>query len=185
MPTALVILAPGFEEIEAITTIDLLRRAEFQVTVAGTVSEPITASRQTRHLADVGLETVKDNDFDIVILPGGGEGTANLKQDARVRDILLRQKKKNGWIAAICAAPTVLQEHGLIDAGQKVTCHPSAQKEIPAEKLEAKARVVQSGKLITSLAAGSAMEFGYAIIEALAGRAAVEKIDKGVCTASF
>jgi 4-methyl-5(b-hydroxyethyl)-thiazole monophosphate biosynthesis len=181
MPSALVILAPGFEEIEAITVIDLLRRAEFAVTVAGTVAGPITASRRTRHVADTELDAVKDQDFDIVILPGGGEGTANLKQDGRVREILTRQKKKNGWIGAICAAPTVLEAHGLVDDGQKVTCHPTTQSAMPAGKLDGAARVVISEKLITSLAAGSAMEFSYAIIKALAGREMVEKVNRGVC----
>jgi 4-methyl-5(b-hydroxyethyl)-thiazole monophosphate biosynthesis len=179
--TALVILAPGFEEIEAITVIDVLRRAQFDVITAGTMSGPLVASRQTRHLADTDIDQVRDTDFDIVILPGGGEGTANLKKDARVHDILKQQKKKLGWIGAICAAPTVLHEHGLLDPEQKLICHPGEQKNIPAEKLQAGQRVVVSGKLITSLAAGSAMEFAYAIIEQLAGPETVRKVNEGIC----
>lgn len=178
--TALVILAPGFEEIEAITPIDVLRRAGIEVTVAGTVSGPITAARQTRHLADVDLDTVKDKTFDIVILPGGNEGTENLKKDARVKAITNRQKNAGKWVAAICAAPTVLLANGWIEPAHSLTCHPSVQNQIPMDQLDKKARVVVSDKLITSLAAGSAMEFAYAIVEQLLGKEAVAKVNAGV-----
>lgn len=178
--TALVILAPGFEEIEAITPIDILRRAGVDVTVAGTVSGPITAARQTRHLADIDLDAVKDKPFAIVILPGGGDGTANLKKDPRVREITARQKREGRWVAAICAAPTVLLENGWLDSTHRITCHPSVQNQIPPAQLDTAARVVVSGKLITSLAAGSAMEFSYAIVEQLLGKEAVARVNAGV-----
>lgn len=179
--TALVILAPGFEEIEAITPIDILRRATVDVTVAGTVSGPISAARQTKHLADINLDAVVGKSFDIVILPGGGDGTANLKKDERVKELVLRHKREGRWVAAICAAPTALLDFGFLDSDQRVVCHPSVQKEIPGAQLNPAARVVVSGKLITSLAAGSAMEFSYAIVEQLLGREAVEKVNGGVC----
>lgn len=178
--TALVILAPGFEEIEAVTVIDVLRRAAFEVTVAGTVPGPIPAARQTRHLADVDIDVVKDRSFDVVVLPGGNEGTANLKKDARVLEIIDRQKKAGRWTAAICAAPTILHAHGWLEANHRVTCHPSVQDQIPPRQLVPAARVVVSDRLITSLAAGSAMEFAYAIVEQLLGKEAVEKVNQGV-----
>lgn len=179
-PHALVILAPGFEEIEAITTIDILRRAEFRVTVAGTVDGPITASRQTRHLADVGLEQVQSEKFDVVVLPGGNEGSGNLKKDARVRSILERQHSAGGWIAAICAGPTVLIEFDLIRSNDRLTCHPAARGAVPPGQLDPGVRVLTHGRLITSIAAGSAVEFAYAIICALAGDTLVKKVDAGV-----
>jgi DJ-1 family protein len=180
--SALVILAPGFEEIEAITPIDILRRAEFSVTVAGTVAGSISAARQTRHQPDVELDAVKDQLFDIVILPGGAGGTANLKADTRVKEILERHKRERRWIAAICAAPTILHAHGLLEPPQRITCHPSEQANIPATQLQGGSRVVVSGKIITSLAAGSAMEFAYAIVEQLLGKDAVAKVNQGVCS---
>lgn len=178
--SALVILAPGFEEIEAITPIDVMRRAGFAVTVAGTVPGPIRAARETRHLADVDLDSVIDKTFDIVVLPGGNAGTENLKKDVRVRQITERQKREGHWVAAICAAPTVLVANGWLDASQTLTCNPGVQGQVPASQLNSKARVVVSGKLITSLAAGSAMEFAYAIVEQLAGKDALAKVHQGV-----
>lgn len=179
-PTALVLLAPGFEEIEAITVIDILRRAEFDVTSAGTVSGPLTASRGTRHLADHEIDAIQDQIFDIVILPGGVEGTANLKADERVRDILSAQKASNRYVAAICAAPTALEAHGLLHRDERYTCHPGARKDMPSEHLCPDERVVIDGKLITSQAAGTAMEFAYAIIRELLGNEKLREVDAGV-----
>jgi DJ-1 family protein len=179
--SALVILAPGFEEIEGITPIDIMRRAGFSVTVAGTIDGPISAARETRHLPDVELSEVADKSFDVVVLPGGNVGAENLKKDARVRRIVERQKKEGHWVAAICAAPTVLLEYGWLDAAHSVICHPSVQSKIPPSQLARGTRVVVSGRLITSLAAGSAMEFAYTIVEQLAGKEVVEKVNQGVC----
>jgi len=178
--TALVILAPGFEEIEAITVIDILRRAEIKVTTAGTIGGPILASRGTRHLADSELDAVRDQIFDIVILPGGNEGTANLKADERVRDILSAQHASPRYIGAICAAPTALHAFGLIHREDGYTCHPAAREGMPAENLKPDERVVVSRKLITSQAAGTAMEFAYAIVRELLGQEKVEQVDAGV-----
>ena len=180
--TALVLLATGFEEIEAITTIDVLRRADMDVTVAGLTAGPLTAARKTVHVPDVALDDVLARDFDIVILPGGNDGTANLKADARVKELLFRQKAAGRWVAAICAAPTILVAHGWLDEDQKIVSHPGTQKSVPPRHLIASARVVVDGdgKLITSLAAGSAMEFAYAIVTALRGPEAVRAVDNGV-----
>src|ERR1700733_13980340 len=111
--SALVFLAPGFEEIEAITVIDILRRAEIETVVAGLATNPIPASRQTRHLADVHLADVDSTrEFEIVVLPGGMEGAKHLGESWLVREWLVRQRERNQWVAAICAAPTALQVHG-------------------------------------------------------------------------
>ncbi|MDE1169638.1 MAG: DJ-1/PfpI family protein [Verrucomicrobium sp.] len=180
MPSALVILAPGFEEIEGITVIDILRRAEFTVTAAGLVPGVITAARGTRHLADVDLNEVLRNDFDVVVLPGGGPGTAHLKVDDRVKAVLERQAAADRWVAALCAAPTVLLEHGFFPDAP-LTCHPSEQAKVPPARLRGTQRVVVSGKLITGLAAGAALEFSYEIVRRLLGEEAVRKVNQGVC----
>ncbi len=183
MKKALVILAPGFEEIEAITTIDVLRRGGMRVTTAGTVPGPLTAAHETRHLPDAELETVQAQTFDVVILPGGNEGTANLKRDARVKSLLQRQKEAGRWIAAICAAPSILAEHHLLAPGQKVTCYPSVQPSISAEHLQGDRRVVVSGQLITSMGPGTAVDFGLMILEKLVSADKAQEVRQGLCAA--
>ena len=180
--SALVFLAPGFEEIEAITVIDILRRAEIETIVAGLTTNPIPAARQTRHLADIHLADVDPaREFEIVVLPGGVEGAKRLGESPLVGAWLNRQRERNAWVAAICAAPTALQAHGWLRDDQKVTSHPSVQKQFPAAQMQSAKRVVVDEKLITSLAAGSALEFAYEIIRQLRGEDAVKAVNAGVC----
>jgi DJ-1 family protein len=182
--SALLFLAPGFEEIEAITVIDILRRAEIETIVAGLTTNPVPASRQTRHLADIHLADVDPaREFEIVILPGGAEGAKRLGESPLVGAWLNRQRQRGKWVAAIFAAPTALQAHGWLRDDQKVTSHPSVQKQFPAAQMQSTQRVVvdEKGKLITSLAAGSALEFAYAILRHLRGPDAVTKVNAGVC----
>ena len=179
--SALVFLAPGFEEIEAITVIDVLRRAEIETVVAGLVANPIVAARHTRHVADVHLADVDSSrEFEIVVLPGGAEGAKQLSESPLVRDWLARQRERNQWVAAICAAPTALQAHGWLHREQKIISHPTVQAQFPAGQVQAAERVVVDGKLITSLAAGSAMEFAFEIVRQLRGSDAVSKVNQGV-----
>ena len=180
--SALVFLAPGFEEIEAITVIDVLRRAEIETVVAGLTTNPIPAARQTRHLADIHLADVDAaREFEVIVLPGGAEGAKRLGESPLVGQWLHRQRERNQWVAAICAAPTALLAQGWLRDNQKVTSHPSVQKQFPAAQLQGDKRIVVDGKLITSLAAGSAMEFAYEIVRQLRGSDAVTKVNAGVC----
>jgi protein deglycase len=179
--SALIFLAPGFEEIEAITVIDVLRRAEIETVVAGLVTNPIPASRQTRHLADIHLSDVDPaREFEIVILPGGAEGAKHLAESSLVRDWIFRQREGGRWVAAICAAPTALLVHGWLKPEQKIISHPTVQAQFAAGQIQAGQRVVIDGKLITSLAAGSAMEFAFEIVRHLRGTEAVAKVNQGV-----
>jgi 4-methyl-5(b-hydroxyethyl)-thiazole monophosphate biosynthesis len=180
--SALVFLAPGFEEIEAVTVIDVLRRAEIETTVAGLTTNPIVASRQTRHLADIHLADVDPSrDFEIVILPGGVEGAKNLAASPLVREWLFRQRERGRWVGAICAAPTALRTHGWLADGCKICAHPSVQSQFASGQIQAGRRVVVDGKLITSVAAGSAMEFAFEIVRQLRGPEALDKVNQGVC----
>jgi 4-methyl-5(b-hydroxyethyl)-thiazole monophosphate biosynthesis len=179
--SALVFLAPGFEEIEAITVIDILRRANINTVVAGLVTNPIMAARQTRHLAEIHIADVDPTrEFDIVILPGGAEGSNRLAESPLVRAWLERQRERGQWVAALCAAPTALLAHGWLRPEQKIISHPSVQSQFPPGQIQTGQRVVVDGKLITSLAAGSAMEFAYEIVRQLRGNEAVAKVDEGV-----
>jgi DJ-1 family protein len=179
--SALVLLASGFEEIEGITVIDILRRAEIETVVAGLSPNPITASRRTKHLADVRLSDVDPaREFEVVVLPGGAEGAKHLAESPLVRDWLARQRERDLWVAAICAAPTVLLAHGWLWPEQKIIGHPSVHARFPAGQVQGASRVVVDGKLITSLAAGSAMEFAFEIVRQLRGSDAVSRINQGV-----
>jgi protein deglycase len=180
MSKVLVPLAPGFEEIEAITVIDILRRAGVEVVVAGTQSGPIEASRKTKHLPDCTLDDVRAEDFDMIVLPGGQPGAINLRNDARIKQIIDTLQAKNRRIAAICAAPTVLAAYGILK-DRAATSHPSVRAEVAASAREiSDQRVVVDGPVVTSQAAGTAMEFAFAIVEILCGADKVAEVNRGV-----
>lgn len=169
MKKVLVPLAPGFEEIEAITVIDILRRAGLAVTVAGTVPGPITASRQTRHLPDCLLDDVRAEEFQLIVLPGGQPGTQHLRADPRLQAMLAAHHARGLPIAAICAAPTILAATGLL-RDRRATSHPGVRAEVAAATRQyTEDRVVADGEIITSRAAGTAMEFAFALVERLCG----------------
>ncbi len=178
MKNVLVPLAPGFEEIEAITVIDILRRAGVAVTVAGTVPGPITASRQTKHLPDCLLADVRAEDFDLLVLPGGQPGTNNLRTDPRLRRIIETLRANDRPVAAICAAPTVLSDAGVL-VGRAATSHPSVRAELNVGQYSEE-RVVVDGPVITSRAAGTAMEFAFTLVELLCGPAKVAEVNAGI-----
>lgn len=178
--SALVFLAPGFEDIEGITVIDILRRAEIETVVAGLVHGPIIAARKTHHLADVLLSEVDTaREFEVVVLPGGAEGAKHLAESRLVRDWLVRQRERDQWVAAVCAAPTALLAHGWLNPVEKITCHPSVRAQFAVGQVQT-SRVVVEGKLITGMAAGAAMEWSYEIVRRLRGSDAVAKVNHGV-----
>ena len=180
MKRSLVLLAPGFEEIEAMTVIDILRRAGVSVTVAGTQAGPIAAARQTRHLPDCTLNEIRAEDFDLLVLPGGQPGTTNLRQDPRVRQIITVMEARHCLLAAICAAPTVLGDAGVL-AGRTVTGHPSVHAELATQAGQVRtATVVVDGPIITSQSAGTAMAFAFKLVELLCGPAQVAIVNSGV-----
>ncbi len=177
MPRALVPLAPGCEELEAVTLIDLLRRAEIEVVVAGLEPGPVTCSRGTVLMPDADLDDVAEDDFDLVVLPGGQPGATHLDRDIRIHDLLARQAAADRWSAAICAAPAVLASTGLLD-GRSATSFPGAidPERYPEIRL-LEQPVVIDGKVVTSRGPGTAMDFALQLIEILLDadrRAAVE-----------
>lgn len=178
MPTVLALLAEGFEEIEAIAPVDLLRRAGAQVTVAA-LGETIHVTGRTGVTvhADTTLAAVAEPDFDCVFLPGG-PGTKLLRADPRVRARVLRQHEAGGWIAAICAAPTVLHDARLL-SNRRYTAHFSVATELP--NVLADERVVVDGRLITSRGAGTAVEFGLALVAKLFHDEKAREIAASIC----
>ena len=178
MPTVLVILAEGFEEVEAITPIDLLRRAGAEVTVASLAEGIHVCGKNgiTVH-ADTALSAVEARDFDCVFLPGG-PGVKHLRADPRIRAIILRHHAANRHVTAICAAPTVLHDAGLLK-NRRYTAHFSVASELP--KIDTNARVVIDGKIATSRGAGTALDFGLALVELLFSQERAEEVGRSIC----
>jgi 4-methyl-5(b-hydroxyethyl)-thiazole monophosphate biosynthesis len=177
MPTILTIIAEGFEEVEAITPIDLLRRAGAQVTIAALEVMHVTGRCGVTIHADATLASVANQDFDCVFLPGG-PGVKHLRATPLVREVLLRHSKAGRWIAAICAAPTVLHDAGLL-AGHRYTAHFSVANELP--DILADQRVVTDGRLLTSRGAGTALDFGLLLVEKLFSPEKSAEVARSIC----
>ncbi len=176
MARVLVPLAPGCEELEAVTIIDLLRRAEVEVVSAGLTPGPVKASRGTVLLPDVLLEDVKEQSFDLVVLPGGLPGADHLEQDARIQHILKRTHRQGHLVAAICAAPKVLASAGMLDH-RRATAYPGVlnPQQFPDISITTQA-VEVDGKIITSKGPGTAMDFALTLIECLCGSEKKEQV---------
>jgi 4-methyl-5(b-hydroxyethyl)-thiazole monophosphate biosynthesis len=178
MPKALVIIAEGFEEIEAVTPVDLLRRGGVEVTVAGLAPGIHVTGRNAVTLhADTPLAAVEAADFDAVVIVGG-PGVKHLRADPRVAALARRQHAAGRWVAAICAAPLVLHDAGLL-AGLRYTAHPSAAAELPA--IRAAERVVEDACIITSRGAGTALDFGLHLVSRLVSPAKATEVAQAIC----
>lgn len=180
MPRVLVPLAAGCEELEAVTIVDLLRRAGIEVVTAGLQAGPIAASRGVVLVPDMPLDEALKQDFDAVVLPGGQPGATNLEQDTRVRGLLQRMANDGRTVAAICAAPKVLAAAGLLD-GKRATCYRGAIEpaQFPKVKLESRA-VVADGNIVTSRGPGTAMDFALELVRMLVGREARDRVEAGL-----
>jgi len=174
MARALVPLAPGFEEIEAVTIVDVLRRAGVTVDVAGTVPGPITGSHGITLTPDRTLAGVAADDYDLVALPGGMPGSTNLRDDPDVLRLLREAAARGRATTAICAAPIVLAAAGLT-AGRTVTSHPSVARLLAGSEYR-EAIVVEDGPVVTSRGAGTAMEFALTLVTRLAGAETAERL---------
>ena len=175
MATVLVPLAQGCEELEAVTIIDLLRRAGVTVTVAGLDAGPVTASRGVVLLPDTTLDAVLDQDFDLVVLPGGLGGAQRLEADRRISALLRRMAEQGRYVAAICAAPQVLVSAGLVE-GRTITAYPGVLDDQEGIRLSS-AAVVRDGTFITSRGPGTALDFALTLIETLCGRASRDSVE--------
>lgn len=167
MVKILVPLAEGSEEIEAITVIDVLRRAKFEVIIASVSdSKQLTLSRMVKIVAECLLSEVGQMEFDAIVIPGGLPGSYNLAQSELLSKIVKIHYEKNKTLAAICAAPAVVLDNILTNA--MITCHPRFAEAVKRNKYVDK-RVVVDKTIITSQGPGTALEFSLAIVSALGG----------------
>ncbi len=164
---AYVFLADGFEELEAIAPIDILRRGGVTVKTVGIGGRVITGAHGVPVTCDIAEEEVKPEEIDMMILPGGIPGTPNLSASLTIQEGLVYAMQENLWIAAICAAPSVLGENGVLH-GRKYTCYPGFEKE-EYNGTYTGAPLEQDGKIITSSGAGNAFLFGLYLLAAFVG----------------
>ncbi len=174
----LVPLAEGFEELEAVTVIDLLRRAGIEVVTAGLQPGPVRGSRGTVIVPDSSLDQVLDASFDMIVLPGGLPGADHLNEDPRIHGLLRRMAAEGGYTAAICAAPKVLASAGLLE-GRQATSYPGVLEamDLPSVKLSPQPVVVDD-RVVTSRGPGTAMDFALELIERLLGREARDQVER-------
>ena len=171
----LCLLVNGFEEIEAVTPIDLLRRADVEVITATLGEKWVSGRSGIRIEADAFLNDLTVEDFNLLLLPGG-PGVQEMRRDPRSAELAQRFHENGLTIAAICAAPLVLHDAGLL-AGRKFTAHASTLAELPTAD---GARLVVDGNLITSRGAGTALEFGLALVSHLAGETAALEVSRAI-----
>ncbi|MCW8888731.1 MAG: DJ-1/PfpI family protein [Gammaproteobacteria bacterium] len=180
MASVLVPLAPGFEELEAVTIIDLLVRAGVEVISAGLVAGPIKASRGMVIHPDMSLDEALKRQFDMVVLPGGLPGADHLNRDSRILELLKTMASQGKYTAAICAAPKVLATAGLLD-GKSATSYPGVIENLGLNTTQiSQQSVVIDGNVITSRGPGTAMEFALTLIETLVGRDKRDEVAKGL-----
>ncbi|MBP9017213.1 MAG: DJ-1/PfpI family protein [Paludibacteraceae bacterium] len=176
---AMVFLADGFEEIEAIAPIDIMRRAGIEVT---TIS--VTTTKEVRGAHDILLQAdclfgqIDFSNADLLFLPGGMPGTKNLEAHDGLKQLLLKHANEGKKLAAICAAPSILGKLGLLK-GKEAVCFPGFEETLKGAILSDK-KVVQSGNIITGKAAGAAVEFGLKLVENLKGKSAAEQVGSSI-----
>ncbi len=184
MHTVLVPLAQGCEELEAVTVIDLLRRAGITVVTAGLDKEPVKASRGVVLIPDTTLDEAAKQSFDMIVLPGGLPGADHLNNDPRIHKLLKDMQQQGKYTAAICAAPKVLADAGLL-ANKLATSYPGVLEKMQVPDMQfIDAPVVKDGQVITGRGPGTAMDFALELIEILVGRETRDNVEAGLVRAN-
>ncbi len=173
-------LAEGFEEIEAVAPVDILKRAGIDVKIVSiTKNKQVCGAHGIIVTADTIIDEILNCEFEMLILPGGMPGTVNLIECNELLDLIKKEYVKGTYIAAICAAPRVLDTAGVLD-GKNITCYPSVSSQIKhgiwADKI-----VCQDGNIITSKGAGTAIDFGLYLVEVLLSKLNSNEISRGIC----
>ena len=181
MASVLVPLADGFEEIEAVSLVDIMRRGGIEVRTAyldGELeSDLVTGANGITVQADTSIKNIIADDFDMIVLPGGWGGTNHLAENARVQDLLREFKSTGKYVGAMCAAPYALHVAGVLS--YNYTCYPSVEEKIRKEGYTDKQKVVIDGNVMTSRGPGTAICFGLEIIRQLVGEESYEAVRSG------
>lgn len=169
-----VFLADGFEELEALAPIDILRRGGVEIKTVGITNKTVTGSHAVPFVCDIEISEASFNDLEGIILPGGLPGTTNLEANDTVQKFIDFSAENNLLISAICAAPSILGHKHLLE-GKNATCYTGFEKELFGAKI-INGKVVKDENIITAYGAGAAYEFGFSILEALKGAEIAKKI---------
>jgi len=178
MKRVLVPLADGFEEIETVTVVDVLRRAGVEVVTAGIKEGLLEGSRKVKLLPDTLLAEVLEQEFDALVLVGGQPGVNNLRSDARVLALVCRMNEAGKVVGAVCAAPLILRDAGITE-GLNLTSHPGVEKDLSAS-VYSEERVVIDKHRVTSRGPGTSMEFALALVELLVSREKSEELRRAM-----
>ncbi len=179
MPGVAILAADGFETIECLTVVDVLRRGGVHAALVSVMdTRDVVTSQQIPVTCDVTLDEVDFSNYDYLVLPGGMPGATNLRADERVCD-LVREFAATKHVAAICAAPFILAELGVLE-GHRATCFPGFETSFPEGCHAGERTVVVDGNIITASGMGQALPFALAILEDIAGEVAVEKVKDGI-----
>ncbi len=174
-----ILLAPGFEEAEALVPADLLRRAGLEAKLIGLTAAPVPGGQGMQVVPDGTLDQVDLDRADMIVLPGGSLGVKNLGAEPAV-EALVRQAAQRGiWVAAICAAPTLLAQWDLLH-GKRAVCYPGLEPRL-GDALPQDFSVVDAGTIITGRAAGSAFDFGLKLVSVLSNSEKSEEVRHGIC----
>lgn len=177
MKKAAVILAEGFEEIEALSVVDILRRGEVDALCVGLENTEVSGAHGVRISCDMIFESVDFENLDLIVLPGGLPGAEHLAKSAKLQAKLKHLKSAGKEIAAICAAPIALESAGVIDG--EFTCYPGFESKIKSGEYTGK-NVVESGKIITSKGPATAMEFALFLLKKLCGESVYQEVKSGL-----
>lgn len=169
-----VFFATGYEEVEALSVVDVLRRGGVEVVMAGVDGEVVASARGIKVQMDEEAENINYDEVDMVVLPGGIPGVDNLFASELVKNIVTDFKTQNKWIGAICAGPSVLGKWGLLE-GETATCYPNFEQFLHGAT-HTDERTVVSNKIITGKGAGASFEFALKLLEVIAGNEKAEQI---------
>ncbi len=172
-----ILLGTGFEEMEAIAPLDILRRAGIPVMTVGVDGKTVCGGHNIAIVADIVMDEMDLTSAEMIVLPGGLVGVASVRASRQAMDALRFCWENDQYVAAVCAGPTVLADQQITD-GKKVTCYPGCEEAMKDAYVISNKPCVCDGKLITGASAGCAVSFGLALVEALRGREASEAVAK-------
>lgn len=177
-----VLLADGFEDIETIATVDVLRRAGAEVAVVGVGGDAAESSHGVRVCADISLADVNKDDLEMLVLPGGTKGVENIRASKEAVELIVYCCENEKLIGAICAAPVILAELGFL-SGKRAVCYPSCEQTLidKGAKVPKDERVIHDRNIVTAQAAGSSIEFGLKLTAMLKGWESAERVRRAMC----